>query len=143
MSSSEPDSVAVNRELWTRSNAEWTDARALQAWQRERFTWGVWRVDESEVCALPDELAGLDVVELGCGTAYVSGWLARRGARPIGVDPTPAPLDSAGDSAKRVGDAMLTRNALSSMRPLRRIQAVLTLARCGSPAVRSTIRLRA
>src|SRR6266849_3992572 len=95
MSSSEPDSVAANRELWTRSNAEWTDARALQAWQRERITWGVWRVDESEVCALPDELAGLDVVELGCGTAYVSGWLARRGARPIGVDPTPAQLDSA------------------------------------------------
>src|SRR6266851_4110793 len=76
-------------------SAEWADARALQAWQRERITWGVWRVDESEVGALPDELAGLDVVELGCGTAYVSGWLARRGARPIGVDPTPAQLDSA------------------------------------------------
>jgi SAM-dependent methyltransferase len=29
---------------------------------------------------------GLDTVELGCGTAYVSAWLARRGARPIGVD---------------------------------------------------------
>jgi SAM-dependent methyltransferase len=29
---------------------------------------------------------GLDTVELGCGTGYVSSWLARRGARPIGVD---------------------------------------------------------
>ena len=37
----------------------------------------------------------LDVVELGCGTAYVSAWLARLGARPVGVDLTPAQLDTA------------------------------------------------
>jgi SAM-dependent methyltransferase len=41
------------------------------------------------------EVSGLDVVELGCGTAYVSAWLARRGARPVGVDPTPAQLATA------------------------------------------------
>jgi SAM-dependent methyltransferase len=41
------------------------------------------------------ELEGKDVVELGCGTGYVSAWLARRGARPIGVDITPAQLDTA------------------------------------------------
>jgi ubiquinone/menaquinone biosynthesis C-methylase UbiE len=40
-------------------------------------------------------VAGLDVVELGCGTAYFSAWLARRGARAVGVDPTPAQLDTA------------------------------------------------
>jgi SAM-dependent methyltransferase len=45
--------------------------------------------------ALPEDLAGLDVVELGCGVAYFSAWLARRGARPVGVDPTPAQLDTA------------------------------------------------
>jgi SAM-dependent methyltransferase len=44
---------------------------------------------------LPEDLAGLDVVELGCGVAYFSAWLARRGARPVGVDPTPAQLDTA------------------------------------------------
>lgn len=32
---------------------------------------------------------------LGCGTAYVSAWLARRGARPVGVDVTPAQLATA------------------------------------------------
>ena len=41
------------------------------------------------------EVDGLDVVELGCGTAYVSAWLARRGARPVGVDVTPAQLETA------------------------------------------------
>ena len=38
---------------------------------------------------------GLDVVELGCGTAYWSAWLARRGARPVGIDITEAQLDTA------------------------------------------------
>ena len=43
----------------------------------------------------------LDVVELGCGTAYFSAQLARRGARPVGVDPTPAQLET----ARRMMDA--------------------------------------
>jgi SAM-dependent methyltransferase len=41
------------------------------------------------------DVAGRDVVELGCGTAYVSAWLARRGARVVGVDLTPEQLDTA------------------------------------------------
>src|SRR5437899_3332539 len=41
------------------------------------------------------DVSGLDVVELGCGTAYFSAWFAKRGARPVGVDPTPAQLASA------------------------------------------------
>ena len=51
-------------------------------------------IPESELDVLGD-VAGLDVVELGCGTAYFSAWLARRGARPVGVDPTPAQLATA------------------------------------------------
>jgi SAM-dependent methyltransferase len=34
-------------------------------------------------------------VELGCGTAYFGSWLARRGARVVGVDPTRAQLETA------------------------------------------------
>src|SRR5204863_355277 len=49
---------------------------------------------ESEVRALPD-VSGKDVVELGCGTAYWSAWLARMGARPVGVDITDAQLANA------------------------------------------------
>ena len=44
---------------------------------------------------LPDDLAGRDVIELGCGTAYVSAWLARRGARVTGIDNSPAQLETA------------------------------------------------
>jgi SAM-dependent methyltransferase len=89
------DYVAVNRDVWTESNARYTDARASAAWLEPEITWGVWHVPEAQVRALPASLAGLDVVELGCGTAYVSAWLARRGARPVGVDPTPAQLATA------------------------------------------------
>ena len=35
---------------------------------------------------LPDDPAGQDVIELGCGTAYVSSWIARRGARVVAID---------------------------------------------------------
>jgi SAM-dependent methyltransferase len=44
---------------------------------------------------LPAQLVGLDCVELGCGTAYVSAWLARRGARPVGVDQSEEQLATA------------------------------------------------
>ena len=54
----------------------------------------MWGVPESEARILPD-VEGLDTIELGCGTAYVSTWLARRGARPVGVDVTPAQLETA------------------------------------------------
>ncbi|MFL5941772.1 MAG: class I SAM-dependent methyltransferase, partial [Gaiellaceae bacterium] len=84
-----------NIEAWTRANAAHTDARAEEAWARDEVDWGVFRVLESELHALPD-VAGMDVVELGCGTAYFGAWLKKAGAaRVVGVDPTPAQLETA------------------------------------------------
>jgi SAM-dependent methyltransferase len=84
-----------NVEVWTRANAEYTDARAEDAWAQDEVTWGVWHVPERELHALPD-VAGKDVVELGCGTGYVGAWLKKLGAaRVVGVDPTPAQLATA------------------------------------------------
>ncbi|MBV8599076.1 MAG: class I SAM-dependent methyltransferase [Actinobacteria bacterium] len=91
---SSPETLAANVALWTKANAEHTDAAAARAWSREEMSWGVFNVPESSVGAIGD-VAGLDVVELGCGTAYWSAWLARAGARPVGVDITPAQLDTA------------------------------------------------
>src|SRR3954452_11503994 len=61
----------------------------------EEPSWGVWDVPESEVRMLPERLDGLDAIELGCGTAYVSAWLCRRGARPVGIDNSQAQLTTA------------------------------------------------
>jgi SAM-dependent methyltransferase len=83
-----------NREIWTQENAEYTGPKALETWRQEEIRWGVFQIPESEVQALPD-VAGKDVVELGCGTAYFSARLAKLGARPVGVDPTPAQLATA------------------------------------------------
>jgi ubiquinone/menaquinone biosynthesis C-methylase UbiE len=84
----EAEHVTANREHWDRIAAEWV-AAGEREWAADAITWGIWGVPESEIGLLghgTDDLAGLDVVELGCGTAYLSAWLARRGARVTGVD---------------------------------------------------------
>jgi SAM-dependent methyltransferase len=91
---SHAEDVARNREVWTKANAEYTDRRARESWAKEEIDWGMFSGPESEIQALGD-VEGKDVVELGCGTAYFGAWLARRGARVTGVDPTPAQLDTA------------------------------------------------
>ena len=48
--------------------------------------------------------AGKEVVELGCGTAYFGAWLKKAGAaRVVGVDPTPAQLETARRCEERSG----------------------------------------
>ena len=82
-----------NREAWTEQAPEYA-ANADRAWSQQEVSWGVWQIPEADVHALPD-VVGKDVVELGCGTAYISAWLARMGARVTGVDITPAQLETA------------------------------------------------
>jgi ubiquinone/menaquinone biosynthesis C-methylase UbiE len=90
-----PDYVKANRAHWTETNAKYTDGRAEHSWNEQEISWGTWNIPESETNVLPD-VRGKDVVDLGCGTAYVSAWLKRRGARRVvGVDITPAQLDTA------------------------------------------------
>jgi ubiquinone/menaquinone biosynthesis C-methylase UbiE len=98
-----PDSVAANVAEWTDTNAQYTDAQAEKAWELQDLTWGVFGVREDAIGSPLGEVAGLDVVELGCGTAYFSAQLARRGARPVGVDPTPAQLATARRLIDRTG----------------------------------------
>src|SRR4051794_41430983 len=89
------DSIALNVQEWTQTNAEHTDANAARAWEHPGILWGVFAIPETEVGALPASVEGLDVVELGCGTAYFGSWLARRGARAIGADPPTAQRETA------------------------------------------------
>lgn len=91
---SDSEYVAANRAVWTDSNREYTDAHAEREWEAEQITWGMFGTPESEVGILGD-VDGLDVIDLGCGTGYFSAWLARRGARPVGVDVTPAQIETA------------------------------------------------
>lgn len=88
------DHVRRNRDAWNAYAPDYV-AAGEKNWAADEPTWGIWSVPESAVGMLPDDLAGMDAVELGCGTGYVSAWLARRGARPVGVDNSPAQLATA------------------------------------------------
>jgi len=95
MSSDLPDYVLRNRRHWTIANAQYTAARAREAWSQDQVWWGVWHQPDEEIQALP-EVRDRDAIELGCGTAYFSAWLKKRGARRVvGVDITPAQLETA------------------------------------------------
>ena len=86
--------VERNRAAWNEWAAEFV-ALGECAWASDVPSWGLWSVPEAELRVLPDDLQGKDAIEFGCGTAYVSAWLARRGARPVGVDISSAQLATA------------------------------------------------
>ncbi len=87
------DHVLRNREMWNGFAEEFVEP-GHEAWARQEPSWGTWGVPESEVGML-EGVEGLDAIELGCGTAYVSAWLARAGARPTGLDNSPVQLATA------------------------------------------------
>ena len=90
-----PEHVARNRVYWDEVNAPLYAAPGARAWARQEITWGTFGIPEDELHALPADLAGMDVVELGCGTAYFGARLARRGAHVIGIDNSAEQLKTA------------------------------------------------
>ncbi|CAN5122792.1 class I SAM-dependent methyltransferase [soil metagenome] len=90
----QPDYIERNRSYWDEQADEYAGA-GRRNWADNEITWGIWGVPEADARLLPDSLEGLDVIELGCGTAYVAAWLARRGARVTGLDNSPRQLETA------------------------------------------------
>jgi SAM-dependent methyltransferase len=88
-----PDYVLRNRKAWERLAEEYVEP-GRRNWSSEPG-WGIWPIPETEARLLPSRLDGMRTLELGCGTAYVSAWLARRGASPVGLDNSPAQLATA------------------------------------------------
>ncbi len=89
-----PEHVRRNRLQWDRWAADYVEP-GRRNWNDDEPSWGIWDVPESQLRVLPDTVEGLDTIELGCGTGYVSAWLARRGARPVGIDNSEAQLSTA------------------------------------------------
>ena len=102
MSDHDLEYVSRNVETWTKINAEFTGPSARAAWAKDEPALGVFGHSQVRRDIFGD-VAGVDVVELGCGTAYVSAWFARNGARPVGVDPTPAQLATARQMQEEFG----------------------------------------
>ena len=89
-----PEHVRRNRAHWDHLAVQFV-AVSEHAWACQEPSWGIWSVPEDVVRMFPDKLAGTDAIELGCGTAYVSSWLARRGARVVGIDNSEQQLSTA------------------------------------------------
>jgi SAM-dependent methyltransferase len=82
-----------NRAYWDAYASEWVEP-GRRAWASDEPHWGIWHVPERELQTVPD-VRDKDVLELGCGTAYWSAWLARRGAKVVGLDNSERQLETA------------------------------------------------
>jgi SAM-dependent methyltransferase len=89
-----PDHVRRNRIGWDEYAAKHV-VPGEEAWASETPYWGIWSVSEAAYPLLPADMHGMDAIELGCGTGYVSAWMARRGARVTGLDNSPRQLETA------------------------------------------------
>jgi ubiquinone/menaquinone biosynthesis C-methylase UbiE len=130
-SSDRPRYVEQNIATWTRANAKYTDQAAESAWAQDEITWGVFSCPESDLRILGD-VEGLDVLDLGCGTGYFSAWLAKRGARPVGVDPTPAQLETARRMQQQTGIEFPLIDAIGEDVPLPESSFDLVLSEYGA-----------
>jgi SAM-dependent methyltransferase len=77
--------VLANRAHWDARANEWV-AAGERLWSSPEPVWGQWPVPDAEARLLPDDMTGMTAIELGCGTGYVSAWMARRGATVTAID---------------------------------------------------------
>jgi SAM-dependent methyltransferase len=91
--------IRKNRRHWN-EDSESYQARHGATLRRKAMAWGVWRIPEAKLKVLGD-VRGKDTLELGCGAAQWSVALARRGARPIGLDLSERQLDHASRNVRR------------------------------------------
>lgn len=89
-----PEHVLRNRAVWDKWAAAYAEP-GERAWAQAEPDWGIWGVPEAELHLFPADMTGMNAVELGCGTAYISAWMAHRGARVVGIDNSEAQLSTA------------------------------------------------
>ena len=96
------DEARINRERWDAQSDAYQARHGGQLEKSGGTAWGVWQIPESELRALGD-VAGLDVLELGCGAAQWSIALARQGARVTGLDNSSRQLEHARRAVAEAG----------------------------------------
>jgi SAM-dependent methyltransferase len=94
------DHVAKNRTHWNDSSDLYQETHGEQLLYPK--AWGVWEIDESDLQILGD-VRGKRVLELGCGAAQWSAFLARDGGRLVGLDVSERQLHHARGFLEQVG----------------------------------------
>ena len=100
-----PEHVRENRTYWDRMADDWV-AGGERAWRESEPHWGIWQLPEAQLGLLPTDMRGMRTIELGCGTGYVSAWMARRGASVVGIDNSERQLATARRLAAEHGIAL-------------------------------------
>jgi SAM-dependent methyltransferase len=126
------DHVRINQRHWYTELAAVFGKFAHDRWAAEEPVWGTWSIPQSRLPLLPADVTGQTAVELGCGTGYVSAWLARRGAYPIGVDTSAAQLATARRMQQTFGLAYPLLLADAERAPLRDGCADLVISEYGA-----------
>lgn len=90
-----------NRAFWDRRSDSYQETHREHIGRPEP-RWGLWQLPESELGILGD-VAGKDVLELGCGAAQWSILLSALGARPVGVDNSERQLEHAREALVDAG----------------------------------------
>lgn len=134
-----PEHVARNRAYWNVLASEFVADGKLK-WSQDEPSWGIWSVPEAELGVLPTdgEIDGKDTIELGCGTGYVSAWLARRGARPVGIDNSEAQLATARELQAEHGIEFPLLHGNAERTPLPDASFDLAISEYGGPASGAT-----
>jgi SAM-dependent methyltransferase len=88
------DHVERNRQVWNAQAPSYV-AAGEECWASAEPSWGIFGVPEAQLAMLPRDLRGQRAVELGCGTAYISAWMARRGAQVTAIDLSEGQLKTA------------------------------------------------
>ncbi len=88
------DHLSINRDIWDADATNWVSL-GERLWSLEESEWGCWGNPDGELKLLPPDMTGLDAIELGCGTGYVSGWMTRRGANVTAIDLSKEQLSTA------------------------------------------------
>jgi SAM-dependent methyltransferase len=83
-----------NRDFWDGWSDEYQADHGSYLDSSDEPAWGIWQIPEAELRILGD-VAGRDILELGCGGAQWSIKLARLGARPVGLDLSARQLEHA------------------------------------------------
>jgi SAM-dependent methyltransferase len=96
-----PDHERHNRAFWDADADDYQAVHGAELAAPAR-AWGVWRIPDADVDGLGD-VAGLDVLEYGCGAAQWSIALADDGARPVALDQSRAQLGHARRNLREAG----------------------------------------
>ncbi|WP_019854569.1 class I SAM-dependent methyltransferase [Actinopolyspora mortivallis] len=109
------ESRSASRLWWDADADDYLAEHGSMLGERE-FLWCPERLRESEA-GLLGEVSGRDVLEVGCGAAACSRWLASRGARPVGLDISGRMLSHAAAANARTGTDVALVQGSADMLP--------------------------